>query len=108
MKAAETDWQQPSANWSDHLFVTLARMTTQMAVVTDAQRKIVWINNAFTEITGYTLAEAIGANPGQLLQGEMTDPEAVERMRAAMDATKPKPFTEEVLNYTKWGCPIYC
>ena len=86
---------------SDHIFVAMGKMTSQMAILTDASRKIVWVNKAFTEITGYSPEEVVGKNPGMLLQGEASDPLVVERMRVALDAAKP--FTEEILNYRKNG-----
>lgn len=38
-------------------------------MVTDANRVILQVNHAFTEITGYTPAEAIGQTPGMLKSG---------------------------------------
>lgn len=79
----------------------MAKMTSQIAMLTDASRKIVWVNRAFTTITGYAPEEAIGKSPGYLLQGEESDPRAIQRMRAALDSAKP--FKEEMLNYRKDG-----
>jgi two-component system, cell cycle sensor histidine kinase and response regulator CckA len=39
-------------------------------VITDAQGTIVWVNAAFTRMTGYSSAEAIGQNPRLLKSGE--------------------------------------
>jgi len=39
-------------------------------VITDAQGTILWVNAAFTRMTGYTSAEAIGQNPRLLKSGE--------------------------------------
>jgi PAS domain S-box-containing protein len=86
---------------SSHLFVAMGRMTTHMAILTDASRKIIWVNQAFTEITGYSPKEAIGKKPGQLLQGEESDPAVIQRMRIAL--SEGKPFREELLNYRKSG-----
>jgi PAS domain S-box-containing protein len=38
--------------------------------ITDAQGKIEWINHAFTKLTGYTSAEALGQNPRLLKSGQ--------------------------------------
>ncbi len=43
-------------------------------VITDAANGIVWINPAFTEITGYAEAEVLGANPS-LLRSDRHGPE---------------------------------
>jgi len=64
----------------------VARHTQNMVVIADLQRRIVWANDAFTRISGYTLAEAVGRKPAELLQTGSTDPATVLRMRAAMDA----------------------
>jgi hypothetical protein len=61
---------------------------------------IVFINPAFTEITGYTAAEVIGRNC-RFLQGPDTDRAAVRRIRRALD--RGEPVTVEFVNYRKDG-----
>jgi PAS domain S-box-containing protein len=57
----------------------------QIAVIlTDAQRRILWVNRDFETITGYELGEVMGLNPGQVLQGPKTEPDAVERIRQGL------------------------
>ncbi len=41
-------------------------------VITDVAGKIVWVNQAFTEMTGYSYAEAVGQNPRILKSGEQS------------------------------------
>lgn len=86
---------------ADHIFVAMGKMTSQMAMLTDASRRIVWVNKAFSDVTGFRPEEALGRNPGKLLQGPDSDPLAIKRMRAALDAGKS--FKEEVINYRKNG-----
>ncbi len=43
-------------------------------VITDPDGLIEWINPAFTDLTGYTAAEAIGRNPRDLVRSELQDP----------------------------------
>lgn len=64
----------------------LLRGTRRPIVLTDAQRRITWVNDAFTQLSGYTLDEALGCSPGALLQCDATDAGTVRRMRAALDA----------------------
>jgi PAS domain S-box-containing protein len=64
----------------------IARRTSNAVVVTDPQARIVWVNEAFTRITGYTLDEVRGKVPGHVLQCEKTDPKTREAMRAAIGA----------------------
>lgn len=52
-------------------FATLALVaenTTSPVVITDLLGRIDWVNDAFTRLTGYELAEALGRQPGRLLQ----------------------------------------
>jgi len=42
-------------------------------VVTDYQGKIVWVNRAFTTMTGYSKEEVLGKNPSMLKSGEQSE-----------------------------------
>ncbi|MEI4262590.1 PAS domain S-box protein, partial [Roseovarius sp. D0-M9] len=61
---------------------------------------IVYVNDAFERITGYTRKEAIGQTP-RILQGPRTQRSELERIRTAM-ATQ-SPVRAELINYTKDG-----
>ncbi len=79
----------------------LAQLNTSAVVVTDAKCVIVWVNDGFTRITGYSLEEAVGKIPGRLLQGPDTDRAEVARLGAAIaDKT---PVAGELVNYAKDG-----
>lgn len=78
----------------------LASNTDNAVVFADPQRKITWVNDAFTRLTGYTPDEVKGKNPS-LLQGEKTDQATVLRIREALNAGRK--VSEEILNYTKDG-----
>jgi diguanylate cyclase (GGDEF)-like protein/PAS domain S-box-containing protein len=47
--------------------------TTEGILITDAQNHIVSVNNAFTNITGYTQEEVLGQNPKILSSGEQNE-----------------------------------
>ena len=79
----------------------VARRTSDAVVITDAQRRITWVNEAFTHITGYSLADVQGQVPGQVLQFEGTDADEVVRLRAALDSGEG--FRGELLNRGKSG-----
>ena len=66
--------------------------------------RIVWVNPAFTQMTGYTAEEAIGQTP-RLLQGNDTDPEVRRRIRDALKTWQP--VREILKNYTKDGAPFW-
>ena len=63
----------------------VARKTTNAVVITDAKRRILWVNEGFTRITGYTLDEVVGRVPGDVLQTTNTAKETVQRMRKALE-----------------------
>jgi PAS domain S-box-containing protein len=80
---------------------TVAKRTTNGVVTTDAKRRITWVNDGFTRMSGYTLAESVGKSPGELLQNKNTDPRTVAKLRAAFNANVG--LRCEVLNQAKDG-----
>jgi len=83
----------------------LADSHSTMVVVTDAERKTEWANEAFWKLTGYAEEEVIGHNPGHLLQGPDPDQDLIRRMSETLD--QEKPFQCEIQNYTKNGEPYW-
>ncbi|TGD61316.1 PAS domain S-box protein [Tabrizicola sp. WMC-M-20] len=79
----------------------IARRTTNLVVVTDATRRIEWVNDAFERTTGWQLDEVKGRNAGTFLQCEKTDPETIVRLRTALD--KGEAVQVEILNQTRAG-----
>ena len=77
---------------------------SQGVIFSDAQRLIVYANIGFEKISGYSEAELLGKNCS-ILQGPLTDPATVVRMRAHLDAGQP--FDGEILNYRKDGTPFW-
>lgn len=76
-------------------------------LVADAQRAdnpIVWINDAFLQLTGYARHELIGRNC-RMLQGPDTDRAEIGRMRAAIEAAVP--YAGEILNYRRDGTAFW-
>jgi diguanylate cyclase (GGDEF)-like protein/PAS domain S-box-containing protein len=85
--------------------------TQDIIIVTDAEDvqgplgpKIVFVNKAFEELTGYKASEVIGETP-RILQGRGTDKCALENIRAALE--KQEPVREQLLNYSKTGHPYW-
>ncbi|PAW67371.1 MAG: hypothetical protein B9S34_05615 [Opitutia bacterium Tous-C1TDCM] len=83
----------------------VAARTDNAVVITDAERRIEWVNEAFTRITGYTLEEAVGRKPGAFLQGEETDPATVRMMREYLE--RGESFRVEVANHRRTGEPYW-
>lgn len=75
-------------------------------ILTDPNQRILWVNEDFTTITGYSLGEAIGRVPGKILQGPATNPEAIERIRKGLQQRTP--LQDQLVNYRKNGEPYLC
>lgn len=73
--------------------------TGNSMVLTNARGRIEWVNDAFIEMTEYGIEEARGKKPGELLQGEQTDPETVAYIGKCL--REGVGFTTELVNYTK-------
>jgi diguanylate cyclase (GGDEF)-like protein/PAS domain S-box-containing protein len=71
-----------------HLHARIIEDSDQGVLITDAHERIVSINGAFTRITGYLPAEAIGQTP-DLLRSGIHDAEFRTRVRAAMAGQAP-------------------
>jgi len=52
------------------------------------QNPLVWVNPAFTRLTGYDLDEVLGRNC-RFLQGPNTDPTSISRIRSALADERP-------------------
>ncbi|KAL4431058.1 hypothetical protein ABPG75_006314 [Micractinium tetrahymenae] len=65
---------------------------------------VVYVNNAFLRITGYSRSEVIGRNC-RFLQGPKTDPATVQRLATALH--EGREITVELLNYRKSGEEFY-
>jgi len=83
------------------ILAEVPRCTTNAVIITDAQRRITWVNEGFSRITGYTLEEVRGMVPGDLLRCDDTDQEIVSAMsRALSDGCG---FVGEIWNRAKHG-----
>ncbi|PSP31133.1 hypothetical protein BRC64_11285 [Halobacteriales archaeon QH_10_67_22] len=89
------------------LFGRAIQAASQGITIADARQDdepLIYINDSFERITGYSVAEVIGKNC-RFLQGEQTDEAAVARLREAIDTETPA--TVEILNYRKDGTPFW-
>lgn len=78
----------------------IADKISSTVIITDAQRKITWVNRAFEKTTGYKLDEVIGKNP-KFLHGPETNAEEVKQFAKKLQLKIP--CSVELLNYTKNG-----
>src|SRR5215470_8598257 len=84
---------------------TVVEQSTESVLITTAQLdlpgpQIVYVNPAFTRMTGYAREEVIGKTP-RMLQGPKTDRSVLNRLRR--DCAEGKVFHGEVINYRKDG-----
>lgn len=72
-----------------------------MIMIQDVNNKIIWVNKAFENATGYTLCEVAGKFPQEILNGPETD---LNITKAIIEAkNKLMYFSHEIINYTKSG-----
>jgi PAS domain S-box-containing protein len=80
--------------------------TTDAVLITDAEPmdepgpRIIYVNDAFTKMTGYTADEIIGKTP-RILQGPKSDKEELKRLSDAIRNFEPCEVT--IVNYKKNG-----
>ncbi|WP_051203205.1 PAS domain-containing protein [Hugenholtzia roseola] len=83
----------------------IASKTSNAVIITNPKGEITWVNEGFTQISGYTLEEALGKRPAQLLQGKNTAPEHIASFGEGLRSKQS--FTQEILNYHKNGKPYW-
>ncbi|HEV8691579.1 MAG TPA: PAS domain S-box protein, partial [Ideonella sp.] len=79
----------------------VADRTQNGVVITDALGLLVWANQGFTRITGFSPDEVRGRKPASFLQFEGTDPAPREALERALRAAQP--VRVEILNRGKHG-----
>lgn len=95
--------QESAANLRDR-----AVLATRVAfTITDPHAvdgPLIWVNPAFTTMTGYTFEDSVGRNC-RFLQGPDTDPQIVADIGRALRAEQP--MTTTLLNYRKDGTSFW-
>lgn len=89
----------------DRVFATAAEEAFHSIMITEGGshadgHKIVFVNKAFTQMTGYTPDEVIGKTP-RFLQGDKTDKAVVDQL--AKDLETNRDFHGRTINYRKDG-----
>ena len=81
-----------------------AVLITEAEPIDEPGPRIIYVNEAFTQTTGYTLKEVLGKTP-RILQGPRTNRQALAKVRKAL--TKWQPVTVETINYRKDGSEFW-
>ncbi len=79
----------------------VANRTGNCVIIADLDGRIIWVNESFERLTGWTLPEVVGSSPGSFLQGPGTDLDCRRHMSASIRSRQP--FDVEVANYTRSG-----
>ena len=83
----------------------VARHAGDSVMFTTPDGRIEWVNEGFSQITGYRFDEAIGQYPGDLLNAPDTDPEALNLLLTAIK--EGRPCRVEIKNRTKYGVEVW-
>ena len=99
-----TERKKAEQRWK--LLNTCVSHLNEIILVTEAEPldepgpRIVYVNEVFERLTGYTAAEALGRSP-RFLQGEKTDRMIVAEVRGALE--RRQPIQRQLINYRKDG-----
>ncbi|MBL1377386.1 methyl-accepting chemotaxis protein [Zobellella iuensis] len=87
------------------LLSMVANETDNAVVITNSEHRILYVNQGFARMTGYSADEALGHAPQEFLVGDRTDPATRERIRAEVNA--PNAFYDEIEIYRKNGSSLW-
>ncbi len=79
-------------------------MITESSPLDEPGPRIVFVNEAFERLTGYTQAEVLGRSP-RILQGPKTDRRELARIREGLESQRA--VKAEILNYRKDGTEFW-
>ena len=93
--------QRAEMEMRNRLLVAALEATANGVVITDRNATIKWANPAFTKLTGYTLEEAIGHKPAELVKSGVHGKGYYRKMWKTLLAGKP--WRGEIINKHKNG-----
>ncbi|WP_231491346.1 PAS domain S-box protein [Pedobacter sp. Leaf170] len=83
----------------------IAEVNTNTVIITDGNDLITWVNQSFTNMTGYSFDEAIGRKPEYLLHGPATSQATLNYLNGQV--SKGASFNADIYNYSKFGKPYW-
>jgi PAS domain S-box-containing protein len=93
------------ANWKNEIDTIFKNQDFEALIITDMDQKILWVNDGFKQMTGYSKTFALNKTP-YFLQGVNTTVKSKKRFRKKLNDLKP--FTEVITNYRKDNSPYEC
>lgn len=91
--------------WKNDLSAILNSQHYEALVVTTLEKHILWVNQGFTAMTGYSKKFALHKKPS-FLQGRKTNNS--ERQKIRKKLALQQPFKQVLTNYKKDGTPYAC
>lgn len=85
-------------DWQNDIRSAFSENDYDALIITDANRKIIWVNEGFSTMTGYSKSYAIHKTPN-FLQGEKTSVQTKNRFKKKI--VNDKPFKDIIVNYRK-------
>ncbi len=110
MRTGEAKTRTQAAEATTALLYTCVSRLNDIVLITEAGPpgepgpKIVFVNEAFERMTGYTSSEALGQSP-RFLQGEKTDRRVLDEIHQAV--AMQKPIRRQIINYRKDGSEFW-
>lgn len=92
-------------DWQNSLESAFSEIDYEALIITDKNQKIIWVNEGFTSMTGYTKTFAVNKTP-RFLQGKETSTETKARIKSKIALGKP--FQEIITNHRKDNSTYKC
>ncbi len=105
-RAVKSQWLQIAAQTRElERLALVAQLTHNAVMILDAQQCMVWVNDAFTRITGFSATEAKGHSVAGLLAGEPDGPAAAEATEGS--GSPPTAARSQIANRRKDGSELW-
>ncbi len=92
-------------NWKNNLKLAFSENDYEALIITDKNQKIIWVNEGFTSMTGYSKKYALDKTP-RFLQGEHTSLETKQRIKTKIILNQP--FKDTIINHRKDNTTYKC
>jgi PAS domain S-box-containing protein len=96
---------QSQFKWNFQIEETLFKNDYKALIITDKQQNIIWVNEGFKHMTGYSFASVKNKKP-KILQGKNTSRKALDKIKSQLQAES---YCEtSMINYRKDGSEYIC